>query len=168
MPYAAKPCFCISLIYSREQQAKRASLPLILCVLQRQEAFFSGTDLYYIFYIIQEEFTVAHLTGVKNRLGGINNFLNRDEAYDDLDLDLRQETHLHGYPTVICTGSFLYAASHYIGYGDAGNADLIHRLHKIIQFVLPCDDDDFRKLMSLRIGITGLWCGRNVGDCRCI
>lgn len=141
---------------------------LILRVLQCQETFFSGTDLYNIFNIILEKLAVAHLSGVEDGFGRIDDFLDGDQAYDDLYLDLRQEAHIHGNTAVVGAGAFLYAASHHIGYGDAGYSDLVHRLHEVVQFVLPCDDDELRKLMYLSIGGAGFRRGQAFVVCRSV
>ena len=66
-----------------------------VCILQSQEAFLAGTDLDNVFDVVNEDFTITDLAGMKNCFCSVNNFLNRYKAYNDLDLNLRAEVHVY-------------------------------------------------------------------------
>ena len=51
-----------------------------VCILQSQEAFFAGTDLDNVFDVVNEDFTITDLAGMKNCFCSVNNFLNRYKA----------------------------------------------------------------------------------------
>lgn len=63
----------------------------VLDVLQGIISGFTGTDLYNIFYIINEDLAVADLAGVQNLLDCIDDLLRRDLCHNRLDLDLLEE-----------------------------------------------------------------------------
>ena len=121
---------------------------LCVCILQSQETFLAGTDLDNVFDIVNEDFTITDLTGMKNFLGSINNLLNRYKTYNDLNLNLRTEVHVNLNTTIVGWSTLLNTTSHNVCDSDTGYADLVHSLHKLIQLVLTCDDNDFCKLRS--------------------
>ena len=83
----------------------------LFSILESEITFFSGTDLHYIFDIIYEYFTITNLTCVKDSFCSFNDFLNRYEADNDFNLDLRKKIHFHLNTTVVSRSTFLYTAS---------------------------------------------------------
>ena len=80
---------------------------------------------------------------MKNCFCSVNNFLNWYKTYNDLDLNLRAEVHVNFNTTIVGWSTFLNTTSHNICNSDTRYADPVHGLHKLIQFVLAGDDNNF-------------------------
>ena len=59
---------------------------LLKRILKGIESFFTGTDLDYIFNIVDKKLSITDLTGIKNGFGSIDDGLYRNGTDYDLDL----------------------------------------------------------------------------------
>lgn len=55
-------------------------------ILQCQVSFLAGSDLDNVFNVIDEDFSITDLTGIKNSLGCLDDFLYRNKADYDFNL----------------------------------------------------------------------------------
>jgi hypothetical protein len=64
---------------------------VLLYILQGGLVLLAGPDFDDLHHVVDKDLAVSDMAGVKNLLGRLNDFIDRNPADDDLDLDLRQQ-----------------------------------------------------------------------------
>ena len=107
---------------------------------------FTGADFDDVFYIVDENLTVAGIACVEGLLCGGHNELWRNFRNHDVNLYLREEVHAHFNTTVLTGFTELLATAHNIGDGHAGHAQSGHGVTQEWKTFFLADDGNLGEL----------------------
>lgn len=116
----------------------------------------AGADLNNVLYIINEDFSIADIAGIKRFLNGFYKRFNRYLADHDIDFDLGQQTRTDGIASEIDAVPFLRAVAEYVCNRYARYAKLAERLFQFAELALICNDGNLGDLCAGRFVVNDL------------
>ena len=96
-----------------------------IVILQSIKTAFPGSYLNNFLYIIDKDFSISDVTGVKRLFCRLHNSAHRYCADNNFYLDLRKKREVYWYTAVIFRISFLCATAKYLSDRNTTDADII-------------------------------------------
>ena len=115
-------------------------------VLQGIIPLLTSANFDHILHVIQKDFSIANMTGIKHFLSGIDDTTHRHLAYDNVHLHFGKQRRFDGNATVVLGLPLLGSTAHHMGYSHAGDADGSHGVFERFQPRFFADNLHFGEL----------------------